>query len=129
MSSLEKGKPSVYLDKTLVVSLLEELLSFIESEEKNIGLVQHLNTKLNSIFQESGLDKQLLITRWIQISGQEAFDRLKVDTLDKYLKVLPLILKTSAIYLNKTNDYLYLLAELSIATDWVLYQIIDLGAN
>lgn len=117
---------NVSLDRKLVVSLLEKLLSLTEESNRDQDHVKDLESQLNLIIKNNNLDKEQLVTRWVQISGKDIFDHLKPTTLDEYFKILPVIFKSSSEYLNKTGDYLYMVAELVIATDWVLYQSINM---
>lgn len=116
-----------YLDKKLLVLLIEKLSLFLDSNNRNEAHVKDLETTLNAIIKTNNLDKGQLVSKWVQISGEEAFEHLKSKDLDEYFKIMPLIFKSSSEYLNKTNDYLYMVAELVIATDWVLYQSINMG--
>lgn len=122
----KKENQNVSLDKNLVVSLLEKLLSLTVESNRDESHVKDLEKQLNNIIKENKLNKEQLVSKWIQISGEDTFNHLKTTNLDDYFKLLPAIFKSSAEYLNKTNDYLYMIAELVIATDWVLYQSINM---
>lgn len=122
----QRKNQNVSLDKSLVVSLLEKLLSLTEEKNRDEAHVKDLETCLNDIIKISHLDKEQLVSKWVQISGEDAFNRLKVSSIDEYFKTLPVIFKAASEYLNKTNDYLYMIAELVIATDWAIYQSINM---
>lgn len=122
----QRKNQNVSLDKSLVVSLLEKLLSLTEEKNRDEVHVKDLETCLNDIIKISHLDKEQLVSKWVQISGEDAFNRLKVSSIDEYFKTLPVIFKAASEYLNKTNDYLYMIAELVIATDWAIYQSINM---
>lgn len=126
---MESKNQTVSLDKEQVVSLLEDLLVLVESKSKDGQSIINLSNKLDLIYNTNHIDKERLISKWIQISGEDAFKRLQVTNIEEYFKVLPAIFKSASMYLNKTGDYLYLLAELSIATDWYQYQSINLGTD
>lgn len=122
----QRKNQNVSLDKSLVVSLLEKLLSLTEEKNRDEAHVKDLESCLNNIIKISHLDKEQLVSKWVQISGEDAFNRLKVSSIDEYFKTLPVIFKAASEYLNKTNDYLYMIAELVIATDWAIYQSINM---
>jgi hypothetical protein len=124
---MENENQAVYLDKITIIYLLTQLQSIIEDKEKNESSIIEIDKTITSIIQNSKLDKERLVTRWIQINGEDPFKKLQVNTVEEYFKILPIIFKSSATYLEQTNDYLYLIAGLSIATDWFLYQGINLG--
>lgn len=123
----QRKNQNVSLDKSLVVSLLEKLLSLTEEKNRDETHVKDLESCLNNIIKISHLDKEQLVSKWVQISGEDAFNRLKAPNLDEYFRTLPVIFKAASEYLNKTNDYLYMIAELVIATDWVIYQSINMN--
>lgn len=124
---MEQENQTVCLDKIAVIQLITQLHDVIISGNRDESSIIDIDKTLSSIIQDSNLNKEQLVTRWIQINGEDPFKKLQVSTVDEYFKVLPIIFKSSAEYLSGTNDYLYLIAELVIATDWFLYQGIDLG--
>ena len=114
-----------YLDKKLFVSLLEILEPIIENKDRSKEDIKLINNKLNEFYLE--IDKKQLITKYIQIVGEDIFNKLKVSSLESFFEILPGVLKASSLYINKTNDYLYLIAQLTIMTDWFLYKSIDIN--
>ena len=107
-------------------NLVSSLLSFLEKMiyNKDRDSIVSIDNKLNKIFKI--IDKEQLITKFVQINGEDVFDRLKVNDLESYYKILPLIIKSGYSYIKETGDYLFLIAQLSIATDWYLYNKINL---
>lgn len=107
-------------------NLVSSLLSFLEKMiyNKDRDSIISIDNKLNKIFKI--IDKEQLITKFVQINGEDVFDRLKVNDLESYYKILPLIIKSGYSYIKETEDYLFLIAQLSIATDWYLYNKINL---
>lgn len=118
-------KRNLCLDKNLLISLLEVLEPIIENKKRNKKDIIRINEKLNEIYKV--INKEQLITKFIQIVGQETFDLLKVTTVKSYFETLPKVLKSSSIYINETGDYLYLVVQLTIITDWYLYKSICLN--
>ena len=115
-----------YLDKLSLVKLLEVMAVAVESKKKLKKNIYPIEESLNEFLKESKLSKKQLIEKWIQIAGKEAYENLCVNTVKEYYKKLAIVLQSGAIYLNKTKDPLYLIAELSILTDWYLYGKISL---
>ena len=119
-------KKEPYLDKVEFVSLLGMMATAIENKKKNKQVIKDIDAYLKKLIIKSNLDKEQLITKWIQVNKKEHFERLQVKTIKDYFSTLPLVLTSSIEYINKFNDYLYLIAQLSILTDWYLYKKINL---
>lgn len=117
-------KRNLCLDKALFISLLEVLEPIIENKDRSEKDINNINDKLNDIYKV--IDKKQLVTKFIQIIGQETFDQLKVNSIESYFNILPKVLKSSSLYINKTGDYLYLVVQLTIITDWFLYNSINI---
>lgn len=119
-------KEKVCLDKLKLVKLLEVICVAVESNKKVKANIVEIDKTLSDLISSSNLDKEKLVTKWVQVSGKEALDNLLVTTVKKYYEKLSIVLQSGAIYLNKTGDPLYLIAELVILTDWYLYSKINL---
>ncbi len=119
-------KEKVCLDKLKLVKLLEVICAAVESNKKVKANIVEIDKTLSDLISSSNLDKEKLVTKWVQVSGKEALDNLLVTTVKKYYEKLSIVLQSGAIYLNKTGDPLYLIAELVILTDWYLYSKINL---
>lgn len=119
-------KEKVCLDKLKLVKLLEVIGVAVESDKKIKANIVEIDKTLGDLISSSNLDKEKLVTKWVQVSGKEALDNLLVTTVKKYYEKLSVVLQSGAIYLNKTGDPLYLIAELVILTDWYLYGKINL---
>lgn len=118
-----------YLDKVSFINLLEYLIPIVENKKRTKKDIILLNEQLNKIIETNNLDKQQLISKWISINSEQHFNQLKVTNLKDYFSKLGFVFKSSAMYMNKTNDPLYLLAQLSILTDWYLYRKINLNTR
>lgn len=119
-------KEKVCLDKLKLVKLLGVICAAVESNKKVKANIVEIDKTLSDLISSSNLDKEKLVTKWVQVSGKEALDNLLVTTVKKYYEKLSIVLQSGAIYLNKTGDPLYLIAELVILTDWYLYSKINL---
>lgn len=88
-----------------------------------------LSTLIDQFYLDNKINKETLISKWIQINGEIVFKCLQSDSIETFIKVLPTIIKSALEYMSKYNDILYLFAELSISIDWTLYEAINLGTN
>lgn len=91
--------------------------------------LRQLEFLLNDLYKSNNIDKERLISKFIQINGETAFKFLQVESVDQFIKKLPTIIRAASAYIMKTNDSLYFFAELSVAIDWVLYKSINLGTD
>ena len=107
-----------YLDKLSLVKLLEVMAVAVESKKKLKKNIYPIEEKLNDFIKKSKLNKKQLIEKWIQLAGKDAYENLCISTVKNYYEKLAVVLQGGAIYLNKTGDPLYLIAELVILTDW-----------
>lgn len=119
-------KEKVCLDKLKLVKLLEAIGSAVENKKKTKKNILDIEKALDDLITCGNINKEQLITKWIQISGEQAYNNLLVTNIRKYFEKLSVVLQGGAIYLNKTGDPLYLVAELVILTDWYLYRKINL---
>ena len=115
------------LDRESLNTLFSTLTKLIT--DKDEAIVQEIEKILNQIFELGRIDKQRLITRWIQVVGKDTFELCKSTNFSDFLEKLKVIIKDANEYLKSTGDCTYLLAAVSIAIDWYLYQSIDLGDN
>lgn len=103
---------------------LDEITPCLESREE-IDIIT-IRDKVNNLISYYNLNKSNLITKWIEINGNDAFKILQVTDVDSYFKVLNVVLMSSIEYLSVRNDPLYLLAQLSIMSDWYSYNSLDI---
>ena len=121
---MEKRK--VCLDNLKLVELLESIAVAVESEKKLKKNIYPIEKAINDFIKSSNLDKQQLVSKWVQVVGSKMYEQLLVKTTSKYYEKLALVLQSGAIYLNKTFDPLYLVAGLTVLTDCFLYGKINL---
>lgn len=119
-------KEKVSLDRVKFVKLLEKIGVAVENKIKTKDSIKNIDKALTNLIQGSNLDKRQLVTKWVQLSGKDAYENLHTKNIKQYYEKLAKVLQSGAIYLNKTGDPLYLLAELVILTDWYLYRKINL---
>lgn len=113
------------MDNMKEVSLfLDEITPFLTSG--NADDIDSIRLRVDSLIISLGLNKKQLITKWIEVNGEDAFKVLKVETSELYFKVLNIILLSSIEYLNSRNDPLYFIAELSIMSDWYSFRALDI---
>ena len=103
---------------------LDEITPCLDSRQE--ADIFTIRDKVNNLISNYNLDKSNLITKWIEINGKDAFSILQVTDVVSYFKVLNIVLLRSIEYLSARNDPLYLLAQLSIMSDWYSYKSLDI---
>lgn len=110
-----------YLDKDLILSLLSKIENTNLIDIDLNKYLKDIEIELNKIFKI--INKKQLIERFIQFNPN-AYEVLKSEKDLK--KALSLILKSVIIYMKNYNDPLYIVAEISIVVDFLLYNGINL---
>lgn len=110
-----------FLDKDLLLFLLDEIEKSMYN--KDIDSVYLIESQLNKIFKN--INKEKLIKNYISLNP-EMYKILQVRELNEFYNILPLVLQSGDSFLKETNDTLYLIAQLSILIDNLLYNKINL---
>lgn len=118
-------KEELYLASMKEVSIfLEEITPLLlDKKEENIDFIR---IRVNTLISDLELDKSQLLTKWIEVNGETPFKVLQVTTVEEYFKVLSVVLLSSIQYISVLNDPLYLIAQISIISDWYKFQALDI---
>lgn len=107
-----------------ISTFLEDITPLlINNNEEDIDSIR---VRVNSLISDLGLDKSQLLTKWIEVNGEVPFKVLQVTTVDEFFKILSVVLLSSVQYLSTLNDPLYLIAQISIISDWYKFQALDI---
>ena len=107
-----------------ILTFLENITPLLSNNrEEDIETIRIL---VDNIILDLGLDKSQLITKWVSIHGESAFKVLQVVDSETYFKVVSIILSSSLEYISKFNDPLYLIAQLSIISDWYSFGALNI---
>lgn len=111
-----------YLDKDLILSLLSKIENIDLIETDLNKYLKDIEENLNPIFKI--INKQQLIEKFVQFNPNIYKE---LSTEKDIRKALSLILKSVIIYMKDYNDPLYIIAEISIIIDFLLYSKINLN--
>jgi len=95
-------------------------------EKKDVTNIKSISEITDSLIGALELDKKVLIEKFVSIVGEEFVNRLKTSDEERYFGIVQMICLSSIAYLNSMGDPLYFVAQMSFATDWFLYQSLNI---
>lgn len=103
---------------------LDDITPLLSNNKEND--IDEIRIKTDKFINKLGLNKKQLVTKWIEIHGESTLKVLQVSDAVTYFKTLNLVLSSSLEYISNYNDPLYLLAQLSIMSDWYSFKALNI---